>query len=157
MAVRDQIEVLVRTTFGGLTRSALMSRVRSRGNLTTELRMMRLLRQNKLAGWRRHFRIAGHPDFCWPRERVALFVHGCFWHGHNCGRNLEPRSNGVQWREKIRRNRQRDARVTRLLRQSGWAVLAVWECRLQRRPESCIRRIQHCIFQMRLARKQRKP
>jgi DNA mismatch endonuclease (patch repair protein) len=132
---------LERTTFGGLSRSALMSRIRSRGNATTEVRMLRLLRRAGLTGWRRHFPVMGHPDFCWPRERVAVFVHGCFWHGHNCGRNLSPKSNSKSWSSKLKRNRQRDLRVVRTLRRAGWAVFTIWECQLSKMPESCIRRI----------------
>ena len=129
------------TTFGGLSRSELMSRVRSRGNVTTELRLLHLLRDAGLTGWRRHISIPGCPDFGWLRLRVAVFVHGCFWHGHTCRRNLKPRSNVAEWCEKITRNRMRDIRLTRSLRRSGWSVITVWECQLQSAPEASIRRI----------------
>ena len=78
------------TDFGGLTRSQLMSRIRSKGNATTEQTMVALLRKHGLSGWRRHYPVAGRPDFVWRQERVALFLDGCFWHGHGCGRNLVP-------------------------------------------------------------------
>jgi DNA mismatch endonuclease, patch repair protein len=139
----------VRTSFGGLSRSALMSRVRSRGNATTELRMVHLLRSAKLFGWRRHLPLPGSPDFAWERERVALFVHGCFWHGHNCDRNLVPRSNTAAWMEKIGRTRRRDAGSAALLRSGGWSVVTVWECRLRKNPASCLKRVANALFRAR--------
>lgn len=129
------------TTFGGLTRSELMSRVRSTGNRTTEGRMVRLLRSSRLTGWRRHARLLGKPDFVWRQAKLALFVDGCFWHGHDCGRSLIPKRNASFWREKIRSNKRRDRRVTRQLRSWGWSVIRVWECELVRCPQKCLRRI----------------
>ena len=67
-----------RTTFGGLSRGQLMSRVRSTGNQTTEERLARLLRRAGLSGWRRHQSLPGLPDFVWPRFKVAVFADGCF-------------------------------------------------------------------------------
>ena len=131
-----------RTTFGGLSRAQLMSRVRSRGNETTEKRLASLLRRAGLIGWRRHRSLPGRPDFVWPRLRVAVFVDGCFWHGHDCGKNISPKTNSDAWQTKIRGNKARDRRVTRLLRDRGWLVLRIWECRLSRQPTRCIRRIE---------------
>jgi len=131
-----------RTTFGGLSRSELMSRVRSTGNETTELRLMKLLRKAGLKGWRRHYPLLGRPDFVWTAERVAVFVDGCFWHGHDCGRkNTTPKTNAKAWYEKIERNRVRDRRITRELRRLGWSVVRIWECKLAESPGECIRRI----------------
>ena len=129
------------TTFGSLSRAELMSRVRSIGNVTTELRMIALLRSQKLRGWRRHIRLPGRPDFAWTGQRLALFVDGCFWHGHNCGRNLTPKTNFEFWQEKIARNRKRDCDVSRGLRKCGWTVLRIWECQLAKFPERGVRRI----------------
>jgi len=129
------------TTFGHLSRSELMKRVRSSGNETTELRMARLLRTAGLKGWRRHMPLPGRPDFVWHGERVALFVDGCFWHGHDCGKNISPKTNAAKWREKIEGNRRRDRRVARQLRARGWSVVRIWECQLRNRPEWCLRRI----------------
>ncbi len=71
------------------------------------------------------------PDFVWRRERVAVFVDGCFWHG--CPwHGTKPSSNKSFWREKLARNRARDRLVTRTLRQAGWQVLRIWEHTLPR-------------------------
>lgn len=129
-----------RTSFGGLNRSELMSRVRSRDNATTELKMRSLLKQAGLTGWRRHLPLPGKPDFAWPREKVAVFIDGCFWHGHNC-RSLTPRTNTDAWREKIASNKRRDQRAARSLRGKGWFVMRVWECRLNSQGNAVVGRL----------------
>ena len=129
------------TTFGNLSRSELMSRVSSTGNQTTEERLVHLLRKMGLAGWRRHQPLPGQPDFVWPKMKVAVFVDGCFWHGHSC-RNLTPKKNASAWRYKIQKTRSRDRRNNRLLRQLGWKVIRIWECRLTKSPNQCLLRIQ---------------
>ena len=134
-----------RTSFGGLFRGQLMARVRGVGNQTTEQRLIVLLRSAGLAGWRRHQPLPGKPDFVWPKAKVAVFVDGCFWHGHDCGKNVTPKTNANAWREKIQRNQARDRRVDRALRSDGWSVLRVWECTLARTPERFIARIRHRI------------
>ena len=130
-----------KTTFGNLSRGQLMSRVRGRGNLTTEERLASFLRKAGLQGWRRHQPLLGRPDFVWHDARLVVFVDGCFWHGHNCGRNLTPKTNAQAWREKIERNRHRDMRTTRQLRKAGWSVIRIWECRLAKDPALCLGRI----------------
>ena len=133
------------TTFGGLTRSMLMARIRSSGNATTELSLAALLRVHRLAGWRRQWPIAGKPDFAWPARRLAVFVDGCFWHGHDCGRNLSPHTNARAWRAKIAGNQARDRRTVRCLREKGWRVVRIWECALKKNPLRCVRQIQQAL------------
>ena len=137
-----------RTRFGGLSRSELMSRVCSRGNRTTEEKLILLLREAGIGGWRRHSLLFGRPDFVWRKARVAVFVDGCFWHGHACGRNLSPKTNVGAWREKIRHNKARDSCVTRYLRQHGWRVCRIWECSLSKHPCSCINRIEKALKEL---------
>ncbi len=134
-----------RTTFGGLSRGQLMSRVHSTGNQTTEKRLVVLLRRAGLSGWRRHRPLFGRPDFVWPKAKVVVFVDGCFWHGHDCGKNVSPKTNVEAWREKIRRNKERDQRVDRSLRQQGWRIVRIWECELAKKPDSCIDRIRKTL------------
>jgi DNA mismatch endonuclease, patch repair protein len=151
-------------------RSEVMSRIRSRGNRDTELALARLLRANKIAGWRRHFEIRGRavlprgpniraaqqrrpavkfrvrPDFVFARLKLAVFVDGCFWHG--CPRHAtQPKNNRGFWRKKLSANKRRDRRVNRVLRRDGWRVLRIWECALQKRPQSCLQRIQRVKIQ----------
>ena len=122
-------------------RSERMSRVRSRGNRATELRLIALLRAHGVTGWRRGAPLPGKPDFIFRTEKVALFVDGCFWHG--CPRHgRTPKSRVAFWTAKLTRNAQRDHAVAHALRAAGWRVLRVWECALSRqRSESTIARI----------------
>jgi len=133
------------TTFGGLSRAQLMSRVRSKGNESTEMRLASLLRKAGLHGWRRNRPLPGNPDFVWACKKLVLFVDGCFWHGHRCGKNITPKTNAKEWRRKINGNLARDRRVTRLLRHRGWHVLRIWECQLAKRPDVCIIRIRRVL------------
>lgn len=136
-----------RTTFGRLSRGQLMSCVRSTGNRSTETRLASLLRSAGLAGWLRHQPLPGRPDFVWRKVKVAAFVDGCFWHGHDCGKNVTPKTNAKAWREKINGNKTRDRQVTRLLRQQGWTVIRIWECQLAKMPAQCVSRIEKAIVE----------
>ena len=109
-----------------------MARVRSRGNASTERFVAAVFRVRKIKGWRRHIKLPGSPDFFFARDGVAVFVHGCFWHGcPKCYPRL-PRTNRAFWRDKIAQNRQRDRRATRLLRARRISVVTVWEHELRR-------------------------
>ena len=129
------------TTFGQFSRSELMSRVRSTGNLTTEVRLAQFLKKSRITGWRRHVLLPGKPDFVWRVAKLVVFVDGCFWHGHDCGRNLMPKRHAKLWLEKIEGNRNRDRHLTRVLRRDGWKVIRIWECLLAKYPRRAISRI----------------
>lgn len=122
-------------------RSRLMPLIRGRNNETTELRLAALLRGANIKGWRRHLPLSGRPDFTFLRERMCVFVHGCFWHGcPTC--YLKPRSNSSFWVEKLSRNKARDRRVVRQLRTLGYSTLTVWECSLVgKKSHTVLRRI----------------
>jgi DNA mismatch endonuclease (patch repair protein) len=118
--------------FTSATRSAVMGRIRSRGNRATELRLIALMREHGITGWRRNARLFGKPDFVFRAVKLAVFVDGCFWHG--CPRHAtKPVNRAEWWAAKLARNAQRDRAVTRTLRASGWTVLRIWECALARR------------------------
>jgi DNA mismatch endonuclease (patch repair protein) len=91
-------------TVGKRKRSEIMANGRSRGNASTELKALKIMRQNGIKGWRRHFPIFDRPDFAFPKTRIALFIDGCFWHG--CPRCYRaPKSSCDYWRQKITRNK----------------------------------------------------
>ena len=120
-------------------RSEIMSRVRSRGNKSTELFLVRLFRKRRIVGWRRHVALPGTPDFVFRPQRLAVFVDGCFW--HCCPRHrVEPLGNRIFWQEKFARNRARDLRVNRELRRKGWRVLRIWQHEL-RRPDRVVEKV----------------
>lgn len=107
-------------------RSEVMSRIRSRGNLSTELRLIQIFRLHAIKGWRRNRPLFGRPDFVFPVQRVAVFVDGCFWHG--CPRHYNaPAGRAAFWQQKLATNRTRDRLVTRTLTHDGWKVLRFWE------------------------------
>jgi DNA mismatch endonuclease (patch repair protein) len=111
-------------------RSEIMAAVRSKGNKATEMILVKILRRHGVKGWRRHLPLLGCPDFVFRKERLAIFVDGCFWHG--CPKHLRhPRANRGYWRHKIERNRKRDLFVAQSLRRTGWRVLRVWEHELK--------------------------
>ncbi len=112
-------------------RSAVMRRVKGR-DTSHELAVRRILREAGIGYRLGGVGLPGRPDVVMQGRRVALFVHGCFWHGHDCPRGArKPRSNADYWAAKIARNRARDARVEAELTAAGWRVLTVWECRLR--------------------------
>lgn len=116
-------------------RSKNMAAIRARGNKTTELALISLLRANKISGWRRHSKGAhGSPDFLFPASKVAVFVDGCFWHG--CPRHcIMPKSNKAYWEPKISRNKARDRAVGRFYKTKGWRVVRIWEHEIRKNPD----------------------
>ena len=113
-------------------RSAVMRAVKGR-DTTPELAVRRILRAAGI-GYRLGGRsLPGRPDVVMSGRRVAVFVHGCFWHGHDCVRGArQPKANADYWTAKIGRNRARDVAVTAALQAAGWRVIKVWECDLKR-------------------------
>ena len=111
-------------------RSEIMSRIRGRGNEETEVRLAKLMRAEGIRGWRRHLPIPGRPDFSFRKQKVAVFVDGCFWHG--CPKCFRlPKQNRAFWKAKIEGNRKRDRSVNGRLRRLGWKVLRIKECSLK--------------------------
>ncbi|MCX5734950.1 MAG: very short patch repair endonuclease [candidate division NC10 bacterium] len=113
-------------TFSPAQRSWIMAQVRSSRNRTTEQSLVGVFRCHRMTGWRRNFCLFGKPDFVFPNHRLAIFVDGCFWHGHPTKCRL-PKSNRDYWTKKILRNVTRDREVSRTLRKMGWRVLRIWE------------------------------
>jgi DNA mismatch endonuclease (patch repair protein) len=124
-------------------RTLTMSRIRSKGNLSTEIAMMKLLRSNGIKGWRRHQKLIGNPDFVFRNKKLAVFIDGCFWHG--CPKcYIEPKSNINYWLPKIDRNKKRDKAVSAELKRRGWTVLRFWEHALKS-PNLVLRRLQKSL------------
>lgn len=112
-------------------RSNIMQKVRSKNNKSTELKVIDLFKQNNITGWRRNYKVKGHPDFVFLNKKVAIFVDGCFWHGHDC-RNTRPSDNAEYWKNKRERNISHDKQITNLFESRNWTVLRIWECELKK-------------------------
>ncbi len=117
--------------FSKNTRSHIMKFVNSKGNKTTELRLIKVFKVKGIIGWRRNYHLLGNPDFVFPKKRLVVFADGCFWHGHSC-RNTKPKDNAEFWNTKFDRNRKRDKFVSLQLKLKGWDVFRIWECDIKR-------------------------
>lgn len=120
--------------FSKTKRSEVMSRIRSKGNIDTEIKLCSFFRKYRITGWRRHQPVFGKPDFVFPKLKVAVFVDGCFWHG--CPKHSNtPVNNREFWQQKLAANKTRDQLVNRTLRACGWRVLRIWEHELALRKQ----------------------
>lgn len=109
-------------------RSRIMRLVKQK-NTKPEMRVRKLVYSLGYR-YRLHIRnLAGCPDMVFRSRRKIIFVHGCFWHQHNCAMgDRMPKSRVDFWRAKLRGNKKRDAEIRRQLRADGWSILIVWEC-----------------------------
>lgn len=115
-------------TFDRQKRSDLMSRVRGK-NTKLELRVRSYLHASGLRYVLHDKRLPGTPDLSFPSRRIAVFVHGCFWHGHEgCKKATIPATRPEFWRAKIAKNKARDTRTVAELNALGWIVMTMWQC-----------------------------
>jgi len=120
----------VSDVFSPEKRSEVMSRIKGKGNKETELQMVSILKKYRIKGWRRNQKIFGKPDFVFWKERVALFVDGCFW--HNCPlHSTKPKNNSIFWENKLKKNQERDIQVNHELKKRKWHVIRIWEHELK--------------------------
>jgi DNA mismatch endonuclease (patch repair protein) len=114
--------------FTPLERSAVMRAVKGK-NTAPEMVVRRIAHR---LGYRFRLHVpdlAGRPDLVFPRFSKVIFVHGCFWHWHNCKRGQRmPKSRTDYWEKKLQRNQARDRRHRKALNKAGWRVLVIWEC-----------------------------
>ena len=116
-------------------RSEIMKKVRSKKNKSTELKLIEIFKENNIHGWRRNYKVKGHPDFVFLDKRIAIFVDGCFWHGHDC-RNTRPKDNEDYWTKKREHNMKHDKEITEYFKNRGWTVVRIWECELSKKNTS---------------------
>jgi DNA mismatch endonuclease (patch repair protein) len=121
----------VTDVYDAAKRSAVMRQVKGSG--TTPERTLRRLLTGLGARYRLNRKdLPGSPDLVLPGRRLAIFAHGCFWHGHDCQRGARvPKANRDYWLGKVARNRARDAAVGMALAEAGWRVEVVWECEMK--------------------------
>ncbi|MES2895846.1 MAG: DNA mismatch endonuclease Vsr [Pseudomonadota bacterium] len=115
-------------------RSAVMRRVKGR-NTTPELLVRKALTALGARYRLNRKDLPGSPDIVMPGRRLAIFVHGCFWHGHDCARGSRvPKANRDYWVGKVARNKARDVAAVEALSATGWRVETIWECDLKDAP-----------------------
>ena len=131
--------------FSNEKRSTVMKAIKSKNTKTTELKMIQIFKDNHIIGWRRTYPLKGKPDFVFPKQRVAIFVDGCFWHGHDC-RNITPKDNAEFWTKNRTYNKAHDLEVSNFLILKGWIVLRIWECELKKRNvNQTLKKIKNCL------------
>ena len=118
--------------FDKRTRSEIMRSVKSKNTKSTELALIKLFKENHITGWRHNYNVKGHPDFVFLNKRIAIFVDGCFWHGHDC-RNTRPADHAEYWAKKRPGNIQHDKEITLMFEKRGWTVVRIWECELKKK------------------------
>src|SRR5262245_29995 len=129
------------------TRSRVMARIRSK-DTKPELALRRQLYAEGVRGWRCHPKhVPGKPDVAFTRRRVAVFVDGCFWHGHPDF--FTPGKSGAYWDAKIERTKERDRLANTALKADGWTVLRFWDFEIENGLDTCVARVGAALVQAR--------
>ena len=111
-------------------------------NTKPELILRKALWKEKLNGYRLNVKdIPGRPDIVYTNRKIAIFVHGCFWHRCPYCNLLLPKNNAEFWEQKFNKNKERDSRKTRQLKKLGWKVLTIWECQINKNLQAQINKI----------------
>lgn len=127
--------------------SKVMSAIRAK-NTGPELIVRNALSAAGLKGYRLHWsKVPGRPDIAFPGRKIAIFVHGCFWHRCPYCNPSSPKTNKRFWYEKFRKNTERDKQKTKLLRKAGWKVFVFWECRVKKDPKKLADKVLFYITQ----------
>ncbi|RJO69517.1 MAG: DNA mismatch endonuclease Vsr [Myxococcales bacterium] len=117
--------------FSKAKRSRIMAAVKGR-DTSIELTVRKIFHRMGYRYRLENKHLPGNPDLTFRKAKIAVFVNGCFWHGHSCKRGKRiPKTNRDYWKKKIGRNVERDKRVRAELKASGWRVCVVWECDLE--------------------------
>jgi len=116
-----------------------MSRIRSK-NTRPEIIVRKYLFSRGLR-YRINYNIPGKPDVVFPGEKIAVFVHGCFWHLHGCKYSTFPKTNVSFWENKLKKNKERDRIIEEQLNAEGWNVYIVWECELKENRGKCLEKV----------------
>lgn len=123
-------------------RSEIMSHIRSK-DTSIELMVRRYL---FALGYRyrvNYKALPGKPDIVFTKKKIAIFIHGCYWHGHDCGSRYahSSKSNKAYWGPKIQRTQERDQKYIAELKSDGWQVIVLWECQIKSTPEKTLSRL----------------
>jgi len=120
-----------------------MSRIQSK-NTKPELLLRKALSKMGYR-YRINYKTHGHPDIAFTKARIAIFMHGCFWHQHGCNNSVIPKTNYNFWKNKLKSNVRRDRIVLKMLKKEKWSVLTIWECELEKHYNITINKIKRFI------------
>ncbi len=122
-------------------RSQVMSRIKGK-NTKPEILARQLLRSLGCRYTLHSKNLPGKPDIILPKRKLAIFVHGCFWHCHGrCREGRIPATRRGYWKPKLLANRARDTKKRSKLKKLGWRVLTIWECQVEKRPDSVVKKL----------------
>jgi DNA mismatch endonuclease, patch repair protein len=110
--------------------SKVMSAIKAK-NTKPEVNFRKALREAGMTGYRIHWKVEGRPDVAYPGKRIAIFIHGCYWHRCPICQLPTPQTNTPFWQEKFTKNVERDFRKNKTLEEKGWTVLTFWECQIK--------------------------
>ena len=111
-------------------RSQIMSLIKTKAT-NPEVIVQTFLRLKKIAFSSNVENMPGKPDIVLSGRKIAIFIHGCFWHSHTCASGNLPKTNRHFWETKLKGNRKRDRKNTKLLKEDGWLVLTIWQCQIR--------------------------
>ena len=125
--------------------SYTMSRIKGK-NTKPELQIRKALWRKGIRGYRLHPKtVPGKPDIAFIGKKKAIFIHGCYWHACPLCKPQKPKTHSVFWNEKFKKNKERDQRKEKELKEAGWTVLTIWECQLKQDLQRQIGRIEHLL------------
>lgn len=121
--------------------SKIMSSIRGK-NTKPEILLRKALWKAGLRGYRLHWKKApGRPDICFPKRKLAIFIHGCYWHRCPHCKLSMPKTHKKFWKEKFKRNKERDKRKLRALQKKAWNILVLWECQVTKNISECVKEV----------------
>ena len=123
--------------FDAAERSRIMARIKTK-NTAPEVKLRSILHRHGFRFRLNRKDLPGKPDIVLPKYKAVIFVHGCFWHGHDCKRGRRPQTNAEFWNQKIDENMKRDKLDVIKLRELGWRVLVVWQCELKKHDQDAL-------------------
>lgn len=120
--------------------SRIMSKIKAK-NTKPELLLRKTLWDKGLKGYRIHCKkVVGRPDICYLSKKIAIFVHGCYWHRCPYCAPSEPKTHKKFWKQKFKNNKERDKKKEKWLKEKGWRVLVFWECQINKNINRCLNR-----------------
>ncbi|MGF7072338.1 very short patch repair endonuclease [Mucilaginibacter sp. 3215] len=122
------------------TASKVMSSIKGK-NTKPELLFRKALWRSGLKGYRLHWKVEGRPDIAFPGRKLAIFIHGCYWHRCPICNLSKPKANSTFWSDKFEKNVERDGRKTSALERDGWTVMTFWECEIKKDISPLVRQV----------------